>query len=85
MDLGTENRLAALLLEEARRLRAQAEKEGVHAYLQKPNVRHRPNSRFLAATVLGVQQGMFASPLHFVRCTFAFGELVFPADVLIYS
>lgn len=26
------------------------------AYLQKPNVRHRPNSRFLAATVLGVQQ-----------------------------
>jgi hypothetical protein len=66
MDLGTENRLAALLLEEARRLRAQAEKEGVHAYLQKPNVRHRPNSRFLAATVLGVQQGWFASPLHFV-------------------
>nr|XP_020157975.1 uncharacterized protein LOC109743307 isoform X1 [Aegilops tauschii subsp. strangulata] len=56
MDLGTENRLAALLLEEARRLRMQAEKEGVHAYLQKPNVRHRPNSRFLAATVLGVQQ-----------------------------
>jgi hypothetical protein len=56
MDLGTENRLAALLLEEARRLRAQAEKEGVHAYLQKPNVRHRPNSRFLSATVLGVQQ-----------------------------
>ncbi|KAE8780464.1 nucleolar protein 58 [Hordeum vulgare] len=55
MDLGTENRLAALLLEEARRLRMQAEKEGVHAYLQKPNVRHRPNSRFLAATVLGVQ------------------------------
>ncbi|CAM0909830.1 unnamed protein product [Alopecurus aequalis] len=58
MDLGTENRLAALLLEEARRLRvrAQAEKEGVRAYLQKPDVRHRPNSRFLAATVLGVQQ-----------------------------
>ncbi|XP_051199403.1 uncharacterized protein [Lolium perenne] len=56
MDLGTENRLAALLLEEARRLRAEAEKEGVHAYLQKPNVRHRPNSRFLTATVLGVQQ-----------------------------
>lgn len=56
MDLGTENRLAALLLEEARRLRAEAEKEGVHAYLQKPSVRHRPNSRFLTATVLGVQQ-----------------------------
>jgi hypothetical protein len=72
MDLGTENRLAALLLEEARRLRAEAEKEGVHAYLQKPNVRHRPNSRFLTATVLGVQQGSFASPLHFVSCTFSF-------------
>ncbi|KAF7103175.1 hypothetical protein CFC21_104197 [Triticum aestivum] len=56
MDLGTENRLAALLLEEARRLRMQVEKEGVHAYLQKPNVRHRPYSRFLAATVLGVHQ-----------------------------
>lgn len=56
MDLGTENRIAALLLEEARQRRLQADKEGVLAYLQKPNVRHRPNSRFLAATVLGVQQ-----------------------------
>jgi hypothetical protein len=68
MDLGTENRLAALLLEEARRLRAQAEKEGVHAYLQKPNVRHRPNSRFLAATVLGVQQGWFPSLSFCLMC-----------------
>ncbi|XP_072969031.1 uncharacterized protein [Typha angustifolia] len=56
MDLDTENRLAALLLEEARRLRAQADQEGVHVYLQQPNVRCRPNSRFLTATVLGVQQ-----------------------------
>ncbi|KAJ6852018.1 uncharacterized protein M6B38_257375 [Iris pallida] len=56
MDLETENRLAALLMEEARRLRAQADKEGVHAYLCKPNVRGRPNSRFLTATVLGVEQ-----------------------------
>ncbi|XP_020269666.1 arginine/serine-rich coiled-coil protein 2-like [Asparagus officinalis] len=56
MDLETENRLAALLMEEARRLRAEAEKEGVHAYLRQPNVRGRPNSRFLTATVLGVEQ-----------------------------
>ncbi|XP_020112317.1 protein FAM133 [Ananas comosus] len=56
MDLETENRLAALLMEEARRLRLQAEQEGVHVYLRQPNVRARPNSRFLTATVLGVQQ-----------------------------
>ncbi|KAF7058932.1 hypothetical protein CFC21_065898 [Triticum aestivum] len=56
MDLDTENRLASLLLEEARRLQSEADREGVHAYLQKPNVRHRPNSRFLTATVRGVQQ-----------------------------
>ncbi|XP_062189233.1 protein PXR1-like [Phragmites australis] len=56
MDLETENRLASLLLEEARRLQLEAEREGVHAYLRKPNVRHRPNSRFLTATVRGVQQ-----------------------------
>lgn len=60
MDLETENRLAALLMEEARRVRrlqAEADKEGVHAYLRQPNVRGRPNSRFLTATVLGVEQG----------------------------
>ncbi|WOK91965.1 hypothetical protein Cni_G00656 [Canna indica] len=56
MDLETENYLASLLMEEARRLRLQSETEGVHAYLRKPNVRGRPNSRFLTATVLGVQQ-----------------------------
>ncbi|KAJ0962318.1 hypothetical protein J5N97_030146 [Dioscorea zingiberensis] len=56
MDLETENRLASMLMEEARRLRVQADKEGVHVYLQQPNVRSRPNSRFLSATVLGVQQ-----------------------------
>lgn len=58
MDLETENRIAAILLKEAAELRRQAEKEGVHVYLQKPQVRGRPNSRFLTATVLGVQQGM---------------------------
>uniref|UniRef100_A0A804Q6M1 Uncharacterized protein n=1 Tax=Zea mays TaxID=4577 RepID=A0A804Q6M1_MAIZE len=57
MDLETENRLASLLLEEARRLQLEANREGVQAYLRKPNVRHRPNSRFLTATVRGVQQG----------------------------
>ncbi|TVU17309.1 hypothetical protein EJB05_33333 [Eragrostis curvula] len=56
MDLETENRLASLLLEEARRLQLEANREGAHAYLRKPNVRHRPNSRFLTATVRGVQQ-----------------------------
>ncbi|CAI0377098.1 unnamed protein product [Linum tenue] len=56
MDLETENRIAAMLLREAAELRRQAEKEGVRAYLEKPTVRARPNSRFLTATVLGVQQ-----------------------------
>ncbi|CAJ2648834.1 unnamed protein product [Trifolium pratense] len=56
MDLETENRLAAMLMREAAELRRQSEKEGVLAYLQKPNVRSRPNSRFLTATVRGVQQ-----------------------------
>lgn len=57
MDLNTENHLASLLLEEARRMRAEADKEGVHAYLRAPKTRARPNSRFLTATVLGVQHG----------------------------
>ncbi|KAL5855195.1 hypothetical protein ACOSQ3_005029 [Xanthoceras sorbifolium] len=56
MDLETENRIAAILLKEAAELRRQAEKEGVNAYLQQPKGRGRPNSRFLTATVLGVQQ-----------------------------
>ncbi|EEF40253.1 splicing regulatory glutamine/lysine-rich protein 1 [Ricinus communis] len=56
MDLETENRIAAILLREAAELRCQAEKEGVHVYLQKPGIRGRPNSRFLTATVRGVQQ-----------------------------
>lgn len=59
MDLETENRLAAMLMREAAELRRQSEKDGVLAYLQKPNVRSRPNSRFLTATVRGVQQGSF--------------------------
>ncbi|KAF6133914.1 hypothetical protein GIB67_040678 [Kingdonia uniflora] len=56
MDLVTENRIASMLMKEAAELRRQADKEGVHAYLGQPNVRGRPNSRFLTATVLGVQQ-----------------------------
>ncbi|KAL1351531.1 hypothetical protein AAHE18_06G103200 [Arachis hypogaea] len=56
MDLETENRLAAMLMREAAELRRQSEQEGVLAYLHKPNVRTRPNSRFLTATVCGVQQ-----------------------------
>lgn len=59
MDLETENRIAKALIEEARRMRVEAEKEGVQAYLNQPGVRARPNSRFLTATVLGVQQGFF--------------------------
>ncbi|KAI3770056.1 hypothetical protein L6452_01177 [Arctium lappa] len=42
-------------MKEAAELRRQAAREGVDAYLR-PNVRGRPNSRFLTATVLGVQQ-----------------------------
>ncbi|XP_021814487.1 transcription initiation factor TFIID subunit 3 isoform X2 [Prunus avium] len=56
MDLETENRIAAILMKEAAELRRQAEKEGVHAYLRQPQTRFRPNSRFLSATVRGVQQ-----------------------------
>ncbi|PIA35747.1 hypothetical protein AQUCO_03500241v1 [Aquilegia coerulea] len=56
MDLETENRIASILMKEAAELRRQAEKEGVNVYLRERNVRFRPNSRFLTATVLGVQQ-----------------------------
>ncbi|KAD4384587.1 hypothetical protein R6Q59_011275 [Mikania micrantha] len=56
MDLETENRIAAILMKEAAELRREAARDGVDAYLRPPNVRGRPNSRFLTATVLGVQQ-----------------------------
>ncbi|GMI74393.1 hypothetical protein like AT4G33690 [Hibiscus trionum] len=56
MDLETENRIASILLKEAAELRRQADRQGVHVYLQQPKLRGRPNSRFLTATVLGVQQ-----------------------------
>ncbi|KAL8541667.1 hypothetical protein ACS0TY_002799 [Phlomoides rotata] len=56
MDLETENRIAAILLKEAAELRREAQKEGALAYLRQPTVRSRPNSRFLTATVRGVQQ-----------------------------
>ncbi|KAJ6315259.1 hypothetical protein OIU78_018696 [Salix suchowensis] len=56
MDLETENRIAAILMKEAAELRQRAEREGVHVYLEQPKVRARPNSRFLTATVRGVQQ-----------------------------
>ncbi|KAJ0667606.1 hypothetical protein HanPI659440_Chr17g0679651 [Helianthus annuus] len=55
MDLETENRIAAILMKEAAELRREAARDGIDAYLR-PNVRGRPNSRFLTATVLGVQQ-----------------------------
>ncbi|KAK8317672.1 hypothetical protein V6Z11_A13G122000 [Gossypium hirsutum] len=38
MDLETENRIAAILLKEAAELKRQADKEGVHVYLQQPKV-----------------------------------------------
>jgi len=59
MDLETENRLAAMLMREVAELRRQSKREGVLAYLRKPNIRTRPNSCFLIATVRGVQQGYF--------------------------
>ncbi|XP_011088020.1 arginine/serine-rich coiled-coil protein 2 isoform X1 [Sesamum indicum] len=61
MDLETENRIAAILLKEAAELRRQAQSEGALAYLREPTVRSRPNSRFLTATVRGVQQGLSVS------------------------
>lgn len=69
MDLETENRIASILLREAAELRRKAEKEGVRAYLDKPDIRHRPNSRFLKATVLGVQQCM---PFSILSITYVF-------------
>ncbi|KAL3814345.1 hypothetical protein ACJIZ3_015613 [Penstemon smallii] len=56
MDLETENRIATILLKEANELRRQAQSEGALAYLGRPTARSKPNSRFLTATVLGVQQ-----------------------------
>ncbi|XP_074272774.1 uncharacterized protein LOC141596491 [Silene latifolia] len=56
MDLETENRIASILLKEAAELRRQAQQEGVLAYLHKPTVRGRPNSRFLTATIRGIEQ-----------------------------
>ncbi|GFP88680.1 hypothetical protein PHJA_001011700 [Phtheirospermum japonicum] len=56
MDLETENRIAAILMKEAAELRRQAQSEGALAYLRQPTARFRPNSRFLTATVRGVQQ-----------------------------
>ncbi|XP_074320582.1 uncharacterized protein LOC141657303 [Silene latifolia] len=56
MDLDTENRIASILLKEAAELRRQAQQEGVLAYLHKPTVRGRPNSRFLSATIRGIEQ-----------------------------
>lgn len=56
MDPENEKQLAALIMEEAKRLRMRADREGVHVYLEKPNVRGRPNSQFLTATVRSVQQ-----------------------------
>jgi hypothetical protein len=78
MDLETENRIAAILLKEAAELLQRAEREGVHVYLEQPKVRARPNSRFLAATVLGVQQS---------QCfiAFSFQIVIFPFNVLVLS
>lgn len=51
MDGETERKLAAIILGEAQRLRAQAAEEGI----LRPHVRFRPNSQFLKATVQGIQ------------------------------
>lgn len=55
MDPKLEHRLAAIIMARARRLKEQAEEEGVSAYLH-PKIRARPNPRFLSATVQGVEQ-----------------------------
>ena len=64
MDGVTERRLAAILLGEVAKLKRQVEERGVNAYLH-PQVRHRPNSRFLQATVNNVQQGMMTEMVSF--------------------
>ncbi|CAF1725024.1 unnamed protein product, partial [Brassica napus] len=50
--------IALVLLREAAELRRQAEKDGVRAYLEKPNVRHRPNSQQLSLVLnnIGVNE-----------------------------
>ena len=70
MDRETEGRLAALIMEEAARLKLQAETEGVHAYLLKPKIRSRPNPHFLKATVRGVEQGAVSLFLTSICCLF---------------
>ncbi|KAH7423625.1 hypothetical protein KP509_12G064500 [Ceratopteris richardii] len=67
-----ERHFAALIMEEAARLKKQAlaalimeaEKEGLHAYLARPKVRGRPNPRFLKATVRGVEQANRAAEVN---------------------
>ncbi|KAH7423608.1 hypothetical protein KP509_12G063800 [Ceratopteris richardii] len=67
-----EMHFAALIIEEAARLKKQAlaalimeaEKEGLHAYLARPKVRGRPNPHFLKATVRGVEQAKRAAEVN---------------------
>ncbi|CAM6090356.1 unnamed protein product [Calypogeia fissa] len=56
MDPETESQLAAMIMEEASRLRREAERDGVGAYLSKPRSRARANPQFLQATVRSIQQ-----------------------------
>lgn len=49
-----ESRVAALLLEDARRLSERAQQRGVTAYLEQPERRQRPNARFLRNTMANV-------------------------------
>lgn len=45
-----------MIMEEASRLRREAERDGVGAYLAKPKIRARANPQFLQATVRSIQQ-----------------------------
>lgn len=62
MNAETERRLAAMIMEEANMMRQRAEKDGVGAYLLKPN------RQFLTAMVRSVQQGACASVALFMPC-----------------
>lgn len=70
MDGETERKLAAIILGEAQRLRAQASEE----VALRPHIRFRPNSQFLKATVQGIQASepspspSLASPLLACGC-----------------
>ena len=79
MDGETERKLSAIILAEARKLKAQADEVGVGAFLR-PHVRYRPNSQFLRATVNSVEYGM-CLPLMVSQMSFSGKHHVFVEEM----